>query len=65
LKRAGLKIHQDKYDDGQDYLVYKRGQMEIPTETIDDIVALKTTPLDLSKDQREGLMVSINNVNLL
>ena len=62
LKRAGLKIHQDKYDDGQDYLVYKRGQMEIPTETIDDIVALKTTPLDLSKDQREGLMDHLQGI---
>jgi hypothetical protein len=55
LKRAGLKIHQDKYDDGMDYLVYRGGQMEIPTDTIDDIVAMKTTPLDLSEEQEKGL----------
>ncbi len=47
---------------GQDYLVYKRGQMEIPTETIDDIVALKTTPLDLSKDPRDGLMDHLQGI---
>jgi hypothetical protein len=56
LKRAGLKIHQDKYDDGQDYLVYRGGEMEIPTETIEEIVALKTTDLDLSSEQEKGLI---------
>ncbi len=43
LKKAGLKIHQDRYDDGQDYLVYRGGEIEIPTDTIDDIVALRTS----------------------
>jgi hypothetical protein len=55
LKRAGLKIHQDKYDDEKDYLVYRGGQMEIPTDTIDDIVAMRTSAVDLSKDQKSGL----------
>jgi hypothetical protein len=55
LKRAGLKIHQDKYEDGQDYLVYRRGEMEIPTETIDDIVAMKTSTVGLTKEQEKTL----------
>jgi hypothetical protein len=29
--------------------------MEIPTDTIDDIVVMKTTPLDLSAEQEKGL----------
>ncbi len=37
LKRAGLKIVQDKYGDDEDYLVYRQGETEIPMETNDDI----------------------------
>ncbi len=55
LKRAGLKIHQEKYEDGQDYLVYRRGEMEIPTETIDDIVAMKTSTVGLTTEQEKAL----------
>ncbi len=40
LKRAGLKIVQDKYGDDEDYLVYRNGEMEIPMETNDDIVTI-------------------------
>jgi hypothetical protein len=35
--------------------VYRDGEMEIPTETIDDIVAMKTSAVDLSTEQEEGL----------
>ena len=55
LKRAGLKIHQDKYEDGQDYVVYRRGEVEIPTETIDDIVAMKTSTVGLTTEQEKAL----------
>ncbi len=55
LKRAGLKIHQDKYEDGKDYLAYRRGEMEIPTDTIDDIVFMKTSTVDLTTEQEKGL----------
>jgi hypothetical protein len=62
LKRAGLKIHQDKYDDGQDYLVYRGGEMEIPTETIDEIVALKTSVRELTEEQERGLIDHLQRI---
>jgi hypothetical protein len=62
LKRAGLKIHQDRYDDGQDYLVYRGGEMEIPTETIDDIVALRTSVRKLTDEQEDGLNEHLKRV---
>ncbi len=51
LKRAGLKIVQDKYGDDEDYLVYWNGEMEIPMETNDDIVTVRTMSMDLTKEQ--------------
>ena len=33
LRRAGLKIVQDKYGDDEDYLVYRNGEMERPMRT--------------------------------
>jgi hypothetical protein len=51
LKRAGLKIVQDKYGDDENYLVYRNGEMEIPMETIDDIVTVRTLPLALTEEQ--------------
>jgi hypothetical protein len=62
LKRAGLKIHQDRYEDGQDYLVYRGGEMEIPTETIDDIVALRTSVRALTDEQENGLMEHLKRI---
>ena len=55
LKRAGLKIVQDKYGDDEDYLVYRNGEMEIPMETIDDIVTVRTLPLALTEEQNDKL----------
>ena len=55
LKRAGLKIVQDKYGDDEDYLVYRNGEMEIPMETIDDIITVRTQPLALTEEQNEKL----------
>jgi hypothetical protein len=57
-----LKIHQDKYDDGQDYLVYRGGEMEIPTETIDEIVALKTSARELTEEQERGLIDHLQGI---
>ena len=51
LKRAGLKIVQDKYGDDEDYLVYRNGEMEIPMETNDDIITVRTEPRDLTEEQ--------------
>ncbi len=51
LKRAGLKIVQDKYGDDEYYLVYRNGEMEIPMETNDDIVTVRTMPLVLTEEQ--------------
>jgi hypothetical protein len=51
LKRAGLKIAQEKYGNDEDYLVYRQGEMEIPMEINDDIVTVRTIPLDLTKKQ--------------
>ncbi len=62
LKRAGLKFHQDRYDDGHDYLVYRGGEVEIPTETIDEIVALKTTVRELTHEQENGLIEHLKRI---
>ncbi len=62
LKRAGLKIVQDKYGDDEDYLVYRNGEMEIPMETIDDIVTVRTKQLDLSGEQNVKLEQYIQEV---
>ncbi len=62
LKRAGLKIIQDKYGDDEDYLVYRNGEMEIPMETIDDIVTVRTMPRDLSCEQNGKLEQYIEEV---
>ena len=62
LKRAGLKIVQDKYGDDEDYLVYRNGVMEIPMETIDDIVTVRTTPLGLTEEQNSKLEQYIEEV---
>jgi hypothetical protein len=55
LKKAWLKIHQNKYEDRKDYLVYRRGEMEVPTDIIDDIVAIKTSTVDLTTEQEKVL----------
>ncbi len=52
LKRAGLKMVQDKYGNDEDYLVYRQGEMEIPMEIIDDIVTVRTMPLARRKFKR-------------
>jgi hypothetical protein len=57
-----LKIHQDRYDDGQDYLVYRGGEVEIPTETIDEIVALKTSVRELTEEQENRLIEHLKSV---
>ncbi len=62
LKRAGLKIVQDKYGDDEDYLVYRNGEMEIPMETNNDIVTVRTMPLDLTEDQNLNLEQYIEEV---
>jgi hypothetical protein len=62
LKKAGLKIVQDKYGDDEDYLVYRNGEMEIPLETNDDIVIVRTKPLDLSEEQNLKLEQYIEEV---
>ncbi len=62
LKRAGLKIVQDKYGDDEDYLVYRNGEMEIPMETNDDIVTVRTMPLDLTTEQDLKLGAYIEEV---
>jgi hypothetical protein len=62
LKRAGLKIVQDKYGDDEDYLVYRNGEMEIPMETNDDIVTVRTMPLTLSLEQDKKLGEYIEEV---
>ena len=62
LKRAGLKIIQDKYGDDEDYLVYRNGEMEIPMETNDDIVTVRTMPRDLTSEQNNKLEQYIEEV---
>ena len=62
LKRAGLKIIQDKYGDDEDYLVYRNGEMEIPMETNDDIVTVRTMPRDLTSGQNTKLEQYIEEV---
>ena len=42
---------QDKYGNDEDYLVYSQGEMEIPMEINDDIVTMRTMPLDLTNEQ--------------
>jgi hypothetical protein len=37
LKLNGLKLVQDKYGDGEDYLIYRGGEMKIPLETVENI----------------------------
>jgi hypothetical protein len=48
LRRTGLRILQDKDGDNLDYLIYRGGEMEIPLETVDDIITVKTLPLALT-----------------
>ncbi len=62
LKRAGLKIIQDKYGDDEDYLVYRNGEMEIAMETNDDIVTVRTMPRGLSEEQNLKLEQYIEEV---
>jgi hypothetical protein len=62
LKKSGLKLVQDKCGDDEDYLVYRNGEMEIPMETNDDIVTVRTMPLVLTKDQDEKLGQYIEEV---
>ncbi len=62
MKRAGLKIIQDKYGDDEDYLVYRNREMKISMEINDDIVTVRTMPLDLTKEQDVKLGVYIEDV---
>ena len=62
LRRAGLKMVQDKYGNDEDYLVYRQGEMEIPVEINDDIVTMRTMPLDLTREQDENLGAYIEDV---
>jgi hypothetical protein len=62
LRRAGLKMVQDKYGNDEDYLVYRQGEMEIPMEINDDIVTMRTMPLDLTREQDENLGTYIEDV---
>ncbi len=62
LRRSGLKMVQDKYGDDEDYLVYRQGEMEIPMEIQDDIVTMRTIPLDLTNDQEMKLGAYIDEV---
>jgi hypothetical protein len=62
LKRAGLKIVQDKYGNDDDYLVYRNGETEIPMETVDDIITVRTMPLALTKEQGWKLEQYIEDV---
>ena len=62
LKRAGLKIVQDKYGDDEDYLVYRNGEMEIPMETVDDIITVRTMPLALTKEQKKKFEQYVEDV---
>ncbi len=55
LKEAGLSLHQDKKGNGIDYLTYKGGKLDIPLETNQDIVTLRTTKLGLTREQLKGL----------
>jgi hypothetical protein len=55
LRRTGLRIVQDKDGDDLDCLIYRGGEMEIPLETVDDIVTVKTLPLSLTPEQLSGL----------
>jgi len=38
-----------------DYLIHKGGEIEIPLEIVDDIITVKTLPVTLTREQREGL----------
>ena len=62
LRRAGLKMIQDKYGNDEDYLVYRQGEMEIPMEINDDIVTMRTMPLDLTNEQEIKLDAYIEEV---
>ena len=62
LRRAELKIVQDKYGDDDDYLVYRNGEMEIPMEINDDIVTMRTMSSNLTKEQEEKLGAYIEEV---
>ncbi len=53
---------QDKYGNNEDYLVYRQGEMEIPMEINDDIVTMRTIPLDLTREQDENLGTYIEDV---
>ena len=55
LRRHGLRIVQDKDGDDIDYLIYKGGEIDIPLEIVDDIITVKTLPVALTQEQREGL----------
>ena len=53
---------QDKYGNDEDYLVYRQGEMEIPIEINDDIVTMRTMPLDLTIEQQTKLDAYIEEV---
>ena len=55
LRQRGLGIVQDKNRDDLDYLTHKGGEIEIPLEIVDDIITVKTLPVTLTREQREGL----------
>jgi hypothetical protein len=62
LRRTGLRIVQDKDGYDLDRLIYRGGEMEIPLETVDDIVTVKTLPLSLTPEQLSGLMGHMERV---
>ncbi len=62
LRRTGLRIVQDKDGDDLDYLIYRGGEMEIPLETVNDIVTMKTLPLSLTPEQLSGLTGHVESV---
>ena len=54
-RQQGLRIVQDKNGDDLDYLIHKDGEIEMPLEIVDDIITVKTLPVTLTREQREGL----------
>jgi hypothetical protein len=62
LRRQGLRIVQDKDGDDLDNLIYKGGEMEIPLEVVEDIITVKTLPVSLTQEQREGLTQHMDKI---
>jgi hypothetical protein len=62
LEETGLKLAQDKYGDDEDFLVYREGKMEIPMETNNNIVTLKTSTLTLTTEQKITLEEHIKGI---